>query len=458
MKIWTSCTLSSILALSLLAPTVSFANENSNQKVTVSKEDASQYPVLKKAKNPEEAGFSSEKLEKVDQLIEMEVASGFPGAALIVIKDGKIVKNDSYGYKRKFSEHTPLKRFQKMENDTMFDLASNTKMYATNFALQKLVSEGKLDIQAKVQQYIPEFKDTEADVIKGKDTLRIVDILHHTAGFKPDPQYHNPLVSKELYSQERNKTISFISKTPLTYVPGTQNVYSDVDYMLLGAIIEKITGQSLDTYVENELYKPLNLKNTKFNPLQKGFKPKDFAATELLGNTRDGVIDFPNIRTYTLQGEVHDEKAFYSMEGVSGHAGLFSNTKDIAVLLQVMLNGGGYGKHELFDQETINEFVAPSEMNRTYGLGWRRNGDDSMKWMFGPYASENAYGHTGWTGTVTIIDPEKDLGIVLLTNKKHSPLVNPVANSNQFYGDLFKTGSYGSVVTAIYEALDSDTK
>ncbi|WP_191557071.1 penicillin binding protein PBP4B [Metabacillus idriensis] len=452
MKKWTSCALTSVLAISLLAPSASFAepSEKASPQAHV------QYPVLTKAKKPEEAGFSSEKLEKVDQLIEKEVAAGFPGAALIVIKDGKIVKNESYGYKQKFDGHTPLKKFLKMENETLFDLASNTKMYAANFALQKLASEGKLDIHAKVQDYIPGFKDTEADVIKGKDTMRIIDVLHHTAGFKPDPQYHNPAVSKELYSQEREKTIEYINKTPLTYEPGTKNVYSDVDYMLLGTIVEKITGQKLDDYVENELYKPLKLKNTVFNPLQKGFKPKNIAATELLGNTRDGVINFPNIRTYTLQGEVHDEKAFYSMEGVSGHAGLFSTTSDLAVLLQVMLNGGGYGNEKLFDQEVIEEFVEPSDMNGTYGLGWRLNGNDSMDWMFSKYASDSAYGHTGWTGTVTIIDPEHDLGIVLLTNKKHSPLVNPALNSNQFFGDLFTTGSYGSVVTAVYEALESN--
>ena len=453
MKKWTNCTLISVLALSLFIPSASFAQTNESPQAA--KKESFQYPVLTKVKKPEDVGFSSEKLEKVDQLIEKEVAAGFPGAALIVIKDGKIVKNESYGYKKKFDGHTPLKNFLEMENDTLFDLASNTKMYAVNFALQKLVSEGKLDVHARVQEYIPEFKDTELDVIKGKDTMKIIDVLHHTAGFKPDPQYHNPKVSKELYSQEREKTIEFINKTPLTYVPGTQNVYSDVDYMLLGTIIEKITGQKLDEYVENEMYKPLKLKDTVYNPLQKGFKPKDIAATELLGNTRDGVIDFPNIRKYTLQGEVHDEKAFYSMEGVSGHAGLFSTTSDLAVLLQVMLNGGGYGNHTLFDQETIDEFVAPSDMNSTYGLGWRRNGNDSMEWMFSPYASDSAYGHTGWTGTVTIIDPEKDLGIVLLTNKKHSPLVNPAVNSNQFFGDLFTTGSYGSVVTAVYEALES---
>ena len=454
MKKWTVCAISSVLALSFFIPSVSFAKEPI--KSVERKKEPVSYPVLTKVKKPEDAGFSADKLKKVDQLIEKEVAAGFPGAALIVIKDGKIVKNESYGYKQKFDGLTPLKKFKKMDNDTMFDLASNTKMYATNFAIQKLVSEGKLDIQDKIQTYLPDFKDKATDEIKGKDTMRIIDVLHHTAGFSPDPQYHNPKVSKELFSQDRDTTIQMISKTPLTYEPGTKNVYSDVDYMLLGTIVEKVTGKRLDTYVEQEIYKPLGLKHTVFNPLQKGFKKKDVAATELMGNTRDGVIEFPNIRTYTLQGEVHDEKAYYSMGGVSGHAGLFSNTEELAVLLQVMLNGGGYGKHSFFDKETIDEFIAPSEMNPTYGLGWRRNGNDSMEWMFSKYASDSTYGHTGWTGTLTLLDPKQNLGIVLLTNKKHSPLVNPVTNSNQSYGDLFSIGSYGSVVTAVYEAMKTN--
>lgn len=173
-----------------------------------------------------------------------------------------------------------------------------------------------------------------------------------------------------------------------------------------------------------------------------------------MGNTRDGVISFPNIRSYTLQGEVHDEKAFYSMEGISGHAGLFSNTEEMAVLLQVMLNGGGYGSQQLFDKTVISQFTAPSKTDATYGLGWRLNGNPDMEWMFGKHASTRAYGHTGWTGTVTIIDPAYQLGIILLTNKKHSPVIDPAKNPNQFEGDLFSTGKYGSVITGIYEALN----
>lgn len=454
-----STVVSSALSLSLLfsgAVTVSA----SGTSVVASKDHHPnhgkqvRYPTLKKTNHPEDVGFSSQKLKKVDQLIEEDVKNGFPGAVLLIVKDGKIVKNTAYGYAKKYDGLTPLKHPQKMKTDTMFDLASNTKMYAVNFALQKLVSEKKINLNARVQDYIPEFHDQPGDQIKGKDTLRIIDILHHSAGFPPDPQYFKPTAGGgALYSQERAKTLQLISKTPLQYEPGTKNIYSDVDYMLLGYIIENITGEQLDRYVENHIYKPLGLKHTMFNPLQKGFKPRDFAATELMGNTRDGVINFPNVRTYTLQGEVHDEKAFYSMGGVSGHAGLFSNTNDLAVLLQVMLNNGGYGNVKLFDKATIDEFVQPSELNPTYGLGWRRNGDASMEWMFGPYASENVVGHTGWVGTLTVIDREENLGIVLLTNKKHSPLVDPKVDSNKFAGDAFGTGKYGSVVTAVYEAL-----
>ncbi|MGE6896925.1 penicillin binding protein PBP4B [Priestia flexa] len=450
-KSYAALSLASLLALTSI-PSFTSATIHSETSVHQDSLYAINYSLLKKAK-PEEVGMSSAKLKEVDAMIEQEIKRGFPGAVLLVVKDGKVVKNTAYGYAKKYNSATPLKHPEKMKTNTMFDLASNTKMYAVNFALQKLVSEGKLNLNEKVQTYLPDFKDQPEDVIKGKDQMKVIDLLHHSGGFPPDPQYFHPKAGA-LYSQERDRTIRLISKTPLQYEPGTKNVYSDVDYMLLGVIVEKITNQRLDHYVENEIYRPLGLRHTLFNPLQKGFKSKDFAATELQGNTRDGVINFPDVRTYTLQGEVHDEKAYYSMAGVSGHAGLFSTTSDLAVLLQVMLNGGGYGRHQLFNEQTIQTFTEPSPMNSTYALGWRRNGDESMEWMFGPHASRNAIGHTGWVGTVTIIDREKGLGIVLLTNKKHSPLINPSENPNRFEGDVFETGQYGSVVTGVYDAIE----
>ncbi|EEU9508378.1 TPA: serine hydrolase [Escherichia coli] len=176
-------------------------------------------------------------------------------------------------------------------------------------------------------------------------------------------------------------------------------------------------------------------------------------ATELNGNTRDGVIHFPNIRTSTLWGQVHDEKAFYSMGGVSGHAGLFSNTGDIAVLMQTMLNGGGYGDVQLFNAETVKMFTTSSKEDATFGLGWRVNGNATMTPTFGTLASPQTYGHTGWTGTVTVIDPVNHMTIVMLSNKPHSPVADPQKNPNMFESGQLPIATYGWVVDQVYAAL-----
>jgi CubicO group peptidase (beta-lactamase class C family) len=229
-------------------------------------------------------------------------------------------------------------------------------------------------------------------------------------------------------------------------------MYSDTDYMLLGMIIEKVTGMALDDYAEHEIYHHLGLSSTVFNPLEKGFRKNQFAASEIHGTTRGSRVDFDNIRTYVLQGEVHDEKAYHSFGGVAGHAGLFSTGKDLAVLAQVLLNRGGYGNKHLFTGKVIDQFIKPDDGNGTYGLGWRRANNGDRKWHFGPYASSSAYGHTGWTGTVTVIDPEHDLAIILLTNARHS-VIEGDDEHYQFTGKQFETGKYGSVISLVYEAV-----
>ena len=201
------------------------------------------------------------------------------------------------------------------------------------------------------------------------------------------------------------------------------------------------------------MYAPLKLTNTLFNPLKKGFKPQQFAATELSGNTRDGRIKFDNVRTSVLQGQVHDERAYYSLDGVAGHAGLFSNAHDLAVLCQLLLNNGGYGDQQLFSASALAQFLTPQSTNETYGLGFRLAGNNqARRWHFGPYASSQAYGHTGWTGTVTVIDPAYDLAIVLLTNARHTA-IKGTQKRYEFTGKQFETAQYGSVVSLVYEAL-----
>jgi N-acetylmuramoyl-L-alanine amidase len=387
---------------------------------------------------------------KVDQQINQDVTDGFPGAVLMVIKDGEIVKHSAYGFLRKYADGGELLSSPaKMTLDTVFDIASNTKMFATNLALMKLVSEGKLDVSKRVGQYLPDYRG------EGREMRLVKDILTHNAGYSPQVRFHTPDndLGKQFYSQNSNKTKQLIlTKVPFEVGRHKKRMYSDTDYMLLGLLIERITGMSLDSYVEHEIYHPLNLNQTVYNPLQKGISKNQIAATEIHGNTRGGRIEFDNVRQYVLQGEVHDEKAFYSLGGVAGHAGLFSTAGDLGVLAQAMLNRGGYGKVHLFEQNVVDQFIKPDDGDGSYGLGWRRANNGSMKWHFGPYASPTAFGHTGWTGTVTVIDPEHDLAIILLTNARHSE-VEGDEKDYHFKGKQFETGKYGSIISLVYEAV-----
>ena len=410
-------------------------------------------------------GVNQNTLDLIDTLINNDIKYGFTSAQLAVIKDGVMIKNSAYGNVNSYNQDGTSKTDSaKVTTETLYDLASNTKMYSTNYAIQKLVSDGVISISDKITKFFPDFIDGESNPIKGKANLTIQNILEHQAGFPADPQYHNNKfnqatqksdqnVENPLYSQDKTTTKEMILKTPLQYEPGTKTVYSDVDYMLLGLIVEKVTGMDLDTYVENTFYKPLELDSIVYNPLKKGFSKENIAATELNGNSRDGAISFENIRDYTLQGEVHDEKAYYSMNGVSGHAGLFANASDLAKLAQVMLNDGGYGNNKFFSKNIVEEFTKRKSSSPTWGLGWWREGDNGRLWYFGTQSSSNTFGHQGWTGTLTVIDPESNLVIVLLTNKINSPLVDNTINANAFLGNQFTTSTLGTIPTLVYESI-----
>ena len=392
----------------------------------------------------------AKRFTKVDKQINQDIENGFPGAVLMVIKDGEIVKHSAYGYARKFSDGgAMLSSSTKMTLDTIFDIASNTKMFATNLAVMKLVSEGKLDVSKPLTHYLPEYRGD------GRESRLVKDILTHNAGYSPQVRFHtreNEL-GEQFYSQNSDKTKQLLlTKVPFEVGRLKKRMYSDTDYMLLGTLIERITGMSLDTYVEHEIYHPLHLHMTAYNPLAKGFSKNQFAATEIQGNTRGGRVSFDNVRDYVLQGEVHDEKAFHSLAGVAGHAGLFSTAKELGILSQAMLNRGGYGNVHLFEQNVVDQFIKPDDGDGSYGFGWRRANNGSLKWHFGPYASPSAFGHTGWTGTVTVIDPEHDLAIILLTNARHSKVVGDDKNY-KFEGKQYETGKYGSIVSLVYEAI-----
>ena len=374
------------------------------------------------------------KFGNVDDQINQDITYGFPGAGLIIVKDNKIIKQSVYGYKSKYNDKGQLKpTFDKIQIDTMFDLASNTKIYSTIYALMHLASMDKIDLMAPINIYLPEFKN--------KQCPKVINLLRHDAGYDPDIDIFNYNVAIK-YPDIREIIFSVEPIRPI----GGNPIYSDIDFILLGMIIESIVNTPLDKYVETNIYRPLGLVHTAYTPLLKGFKKSDFASTEVLGNTRGGSISFANIRTTPIEGEVHDEKAYYGLGGVAGHAGLFSNLHDMATLTQIMLNKGGYGNHQFWSPEIQKLFTTPNQFDSSFGLGWRRFGDKTQ--WFTKHASSEAVGHSGWTGTVTLIDPVYNLSIILLTNKKHSEYID-----GKFVGDSFATGQYTEIIKLIYENL-----
>ena len=390
----------------------------------------------------EEGGFSAQALEMISDLIETDIRHGFTSAQLALIRNGRLVYENAWGKTNSYlPDGSPDTESPEVTTETLYDLASLTKMFSVNYALQKLVTDGEISLDAKITDFLgKEFvKETlrvpnekgqypEADlkqIKKWKKELTIRDLLRHQGGFPPDPKYcapflydddipegesypENPLFAGNKPGKATTKaTVDMICRTPLWYEPGTKTVYSDLDYMILGLVVEKTTGEKLDAWLKKTFWDPMGLTHITYNPLRNGFTKNDCAATELNGNTRDGLLDYPGYRTYTLQGEVHDEKAFYSMDGVSGHAGLFANASDVAKLASVMLSGG-YGGNRYFSQNVIDLFTAPKMENAAnWGLGWWRQGDGQRIWYFGSQAGSNTIGHQGWTGTLVMIDMQR---------------------------------------------------
>lgn len=444
------------------------------------------YPTVQEGSLPD-VGIDRDALELLEQIIQADVNNGFPSAQMAIVKNGKLVYQNAWGKVNSYNpDGTPKTDSPAVTNDTLYDLASNTKMYTANYALQYLVTQGKANLDSRLVDLLGSaFVEDTIDITyngyenpglkvnkQWKAELTLRDILRHQAGFPADPQYHNdsfdqcsqktvPGATNVLFSgwdgsaATRAATLKSIFKTPLMYKPGTKTVYSDVDYMLLAFAIEAITGKGLDAFLKETFWDPMGLTHTTYNPLLNGFAANDCAATELNGNTRDGAISFTGVRTATIQGQVHDEKCYYAMGGISGHAGLFSNATELAKLASVMLTGG-YGENRYFSRNVMDAFTAPKKEDAAnWGLGWWREGDNQRCWYFGTQAPSNTIGHQGWTGTLTMIDPVEDLVVVYLTNKINSPVTDKAANPNKFNGNWYTASTLGFVAQLLYQGLQN---
>lgn len=317
--------------------------------------------------------------------------SAFPGAIAVVGTRHGVVASATVGRLDWAASASPV------DAGTMWDLASLTKVVGLTSALMQLVADGRVDLDAPVQRYVPAF------VGDGKDRVRVADLLTHSSGL---PAWR-PLYKE---SETREAAIRLALTTPLEAPTGTRMVYSDLGAIVLGQVVERVSGRPFDQYLQGELFGPLGMRHTMFRPPQ-----------GMHGHIAPTEVD--PWRQRHLRGEVHDENAA-RLDGVSSHAGLFASAADLSRFARMLLGYGTFEGRKVLDSATIARFTRP--WNRSIsprGLGWETaTGSNSG----GHKLSARAFGHTGFTGTSIWVDPEKDLFVILLTNR-----VNPTRENRK---------------------------
>jgi len=279
----------------------------------------------------------------------------------------------------------------KVNAETIFDTASLTKPVVTTTLAAMLYEQGQLDIGAPVGRYLPDWSRGANPERRARVT--VAHLLAHASGLPAHEDYF-------LKSKGQAEILARAVAQPLIYEPGTQTIYSDIGFILLGSIIESLTGQGLDRLAQERIFAPLGLTKTMFRPpkaLRSQIAPTERAAA----------------RKQLVQGEVHDQNAS-AMGGVAGHAGMFSTGPDLAIFCQMLLNGGIYAHERILGRRTVAEFTSANSLaSNTRTLGWNVPTERSSS---GKYFSKQSIGHTGFTGTSIWIDPAKELFVVLLTN------------------------------------------
>jgi CubicO group peptidase (beta-lactamase class C family) len=361
-----------------------------------------------------------EKLTKtVDSILQSAVDSKLiPGAVIQIKKGNKNIYRKAFGFaERNDDQNQPLVHPVPMTTNVLFDLASLTKVAGTATSIMLLVDRGLINVDDPVGKYIPAF-DTG-----NKKQITIRHLLTHTAGLITwYPLFYRANNKEEVYK--------LINELPLAFPVGTSRHYSDLGFILLGEIIEKVSGMPLDQFDQMNIFIPLGMHHTTYNPLANGFTK--FAATShgnpyetrMVHDTSLGYVfkeidpdQWKDWRTYTLRGEVNDGNAWYALKGVSGHAGLFSTIDDLQKLVDMLMNHGKVKGKQFISEKTIRLFLTQDDFKN--GLGWMMDpGDSFMK--NGP---EGTFGHTGFTGTSIAVVPSLNISVILLINRQNMGLL-----------------------------------
>lgn len=336
-------------------------------------------------KNKDDRVSKSPKLaEEIEIAVNKAIKdSAFPGCVVLVQKGGNTLHSMPYGFMTYDSsgQHTDV--------NSIYDLASVTKVVATTTAIMILYERGLIKLEDTVSKFIPDFSKN------GKGKITVKNLLIHNSGLKAYEAFYKMYKTKK-------EVIEHIIESKLSYKTGEKTVYSDFGVIMLGLIVEKVSGMSLDQFCEKEIFEPLEMNSTFYNP-SKAIKNR-VAPTEI-----DNFF-----RNRLLKGEVHDETAFM-LEGIAGHAGLFSTVWDLSRFSEMMLNGGIYNGKQIVKAETIKLFTTKQNNNSSRALGWDIKTSENK--TSGQKLSGYAFGHTGYTGTYLWIDPVRKLSIIFLSNR-----------------------------------------
>jgi len=342
---------------------------------------------------PAALGFDSARLAAIVAYLEAETDSGaFPGAVVAVGRHGRLALLAAVGH---YGRADP----RPVGPETVYDIASLTKVVGLTTACMLLVDQGRIALDAPVRRYVPAFQGG------AKDRVTIRELLTHSAGLAADlPLYQA--------TSTRAAALALVDTAPLVHPPGQVYEYSDLSAIVLMQAVERITGEPLDRFLAERVFGPLGMRATRYQP--------PAAWRDRIAPTEDDTV----FRHRMLRGEVHDESAA-RLGGVSGNAGLFSTAPDLARFAALLLNGGAWDTLELIHSETVAQFVERQGLppGSTRALGWDTPADSGYS-SAGAKLSRRAFGHTGYTGTSLWLDPERDLFVILLTNRVHPTRAN----------------------------------
>jgi CubicO group peptidase (beta-lactamase class C family) len=368
--------------------------------------------------DPAELGVDVDALRAIDEAVAARAGTAgdarYTGATVLVAHRGHVVHAAAFGDAEAFAlvdgEVEALDEPRPTQLDTIFDQASITKVAATTAAVMQLVDARELDLDDRLGDHLPAF---DAD---GKGDITVRQLLTHRSGlWEWQPTW--------MYGQGRDEVLAYLADLELRYGIGEGRRYSDIGFMLLGAIVEEVTGEPLDVHVRERVHAPLGMDDARFTPDEtlrgriaatSHGNPYEYQMVDTGSPYPVGDVDpddFDGWRSYTLVGEVNDGNAWYGWQGVAGHAGLFATAHDLGVFAQTLVNGGGYGDHTLASSDTVETFLAtPYDANQAHGFWPNR---------LSPAGVSGGYGHGGFTGTEFLFDPDRELVVVLLTNRQH---------------------------------------